>query len=140
MECKYEDICALAVTNVLTCLFISIVFLSGVYCAKSTSKTLFQCTNVEWHCMQKSNKFIIISHFTYNGNKFSNNKKQRKLKKILCNRKTKAKSQHHKNRKKKKFWISKIQMCSKMQRVWIKCSAAKILSYFKNIIHLSFYV
>lgn len=101
MECKYEDICALAVTNVLTCLFISIVFLSGVYCAKSTSKTLSQCTNVKWHCMQKSNKFIIISHFTYNGNKFSNNKKQRKLKKILCNRKTIAKSQHHKNRKKK---------------------------------------
>lgn len=101
MECKYEDICALAVTNVLTCLFISIVFLSGVYCTKSTSKTLFQCTNVKWHCMQKSNKFIVISHFTYNGNKFSTIKKTKKIKEnSLQNRKAKAKSQHHKIEKK----------------------------------------
>lgn len=139
MECKYEDICALAVTNVLTCLFISIVFLSGVYCAKSTSKTLFQCTNVKWHCMQKSNKFIVISHFTYNGNKFSTIKKTKKIKENSLQQKSKSKITASQNRK-KKFWISKIQLCGKMQRMWIKCSTAKILSYFKNIIHLSFYV
>lgn len=102
MECKYEDICALAVTNVLTCLFISIVFLSGVYCAKSTSKTLFQCTNVKWHCMQKSNKFIVISHFSYNGNKFSTIKENKENKRKFFATE-KQKQNHSITKSKKKF-------------------------------------
>lgn len=141
-ECKYENICAVAATNVLkhiACLFISIVFLSGVYYAKwkSTSKNYF---NVQ---MQKSNKFISISHLAHG---FATSFQQQRRAAATAKERRRRRGRQKQNRKgtrnhgaiDRKRLPSKIRIQMRADTQWSACELSATQRYFLILKHNSF--